>query len=179
MELRIGSRGTAGGEGPRRSSAQFVAVFLMNLGVAALSKDFETIVDEPSTFLTKLAQNVPGAFAFFTSFLLVRALIESSVLLLDAPGAILFWLFGKLAPTPRTRERLLDVSPGLGTWPSERRPPPPSSWHRRAFASSACEQSGESLPLESPRSCQCKKVPRFFTPRERVSVPAESKKRSL
>lgn len=87
---------------------QAVAVFLFNLGVSSLAQSFDTLINEPSNFVQKLALNVPGTFSFFSSFMLIRALPENAGQLLHGFGVAVFWAFRKLAPTERTRERLLD-----------------------------------------------------------------------
>jgi len=81
---------------------QVIQVFLVTTMTSAASAAVPTIIKNPGSLTTLLAQNLPLAANFYISYFILQGLTFSSGALLQIVGLVLFYVLGKvLDTTPR------------------------------------------------------------------------------
>jgi hypothetical protein len=94
---------------------QVIQVFLVTTLSSAASSSIPTILKDPSSVTSLLAESLPKASNFYISFMILQGLSISSGALVQAAGLILYKLLSKLFDnTPRKMWRRWSSLSGLG-----------------------------------------------------------------
>ncbi|KAL4447960.1 hypothetical protein ABPG75_005179 [Micractinium tetrahymenae] len=85
---------------------QVVTLFFGSFIAGSFANQIKQFVQSPSSIITVLGTAAPQTALFFTTYLMLQALLAKPLSLLRLPGLVVFWLRHRLAATERAKARV-------------------------------------------------------------------------